>query len=299
MRSASRAFFAGIAERALIFDLEQVRRYLKEPDIRDKARASIERAIGPDTTVMIAHSLGSVIAYEALVELGLGGSYFTGREQALRELAAWLSAEHSDGRARVITGGPGCGKSAVISRIVTLAHPAYRAEVLAPTRSATLDPSMLPPEGVVNVAVHARHKLLVHVTAQIATGLGLTVRDPAELSKTLKERGDKSVIVVDALDEADEHEKIAAQLLRPLAELTNVFLLVGTRPDSSGHERRFRSLGESTVELDLDKPRYVGADDVARYVERRLLAAEEPGRPTPYRDSPEVARIVADAVAER
>jgi len=59
-------FFAGIAERGLIFDLKQVRRYLREPDIRREALGSIERAIGPDTTVMIAHSLGSVVAYEAL-----------------------------------------------------------------------------------------------------------------------------------------------------------------------------------------------------------------------------------------
>jgi len=59
-------FFAAIGERALISDLKQVRRYLNEPDIRREAHASIERAIGPDTTVIVAHSLGSVIAYEAL-----------------------------------------------------------------------------------------------------------------------------------------------------------------------------------------------------------------------------------------
>jgi len=59
-------FFAAIGERALISDLKQVRRYLNEPDIRREAHASIERAIGPDTTVIVAHSLGSVISYEAL-----------------------------------------------------------------------------------------------------------------------------------------------------------------------------------------------------------------------------------------
>jgi len=59
-------FFAAIGERALISDLKQVRRYLNEPDIRRAVQASIERAIGPDTTVIVAHSLGSVIAYEAL-----------------------------------------------------------------------------------------------------------------------------------------------------------------------------------------------------------------------------------------
>ena len=59
-------FFAGLAERALIFDLKQVRRYLREPDVRQAAQASIARAIGRDTRVVIGHSLGSVVAYEAL-----------------------------------------------------------------------------------------------------------------------------------------------------------------------------------------------------------------------------------------
>jgi hypothetical protein len=59
-------FFAGLAERALIYDLKQVRRYLREPDIRQEARANVQRAIGPDTSVIVGHSLGSVVAYEAL-----------------------------------------------------------------------------------------------------------------------------------------------------------------------------------------------------------------------------------------
>jgi WD40 repeat protein len=232
-------------------------------------------------------------------ELGGGGWYFTGREQALREIARWLSAERSDGRARVVTGGAGCGKSAVLSRVVTLSDPTYRQEVLAETRSAMLDPATLPPVGVVNVAVHTRHKLLAETTTEIAAGLGLTVRDPSEVLEILACRPEKTVIVIDALDEADEKEQIAWRLLRPLAELPQIFLLVGTRPDSAGHDGRVRALGESTVEIDLDDPQYVGVDDVARYVERRLLAAEEPGRRTPYSDSPVTAHIVAQAVAER
>ena len=164
-------------------------------------------------------------------ELGAGGWYFTGRKQALRELAAWLSAECSDGRARVVTGGPGCGKSAVLARVVTLADPTYRNEILASTRSAMLDPATLPPEGVVNVAVHARHKLLVEVTEQIGDGLGLAVRGPAELLATLVGRSEKTVIVVDALDEADDKDQIVSRLLKPLAKLPQIFMLVGTRPE--------------------------------------------------------------------
>ena len=43
-----------------------MRRYLDEPGVRGAARASIQQVIGPETTVIIAHSLGSIVAYEAL-----------------------------------------------------------------------------------------------------------------------------------------------------------------------------------------------------------------------------------------
>ncbi|MFE7400000.1 alpha/beta hydrolase [Streptomyces sp. NPDC057557] len=52
--------------RALVFDLKQVRRYLLDDDLRTAARERVQEQIGPDTHVLIGHSLGSVIAYEAL-----------------------------------------------------------------------------------------------------------------------------------------------------------------------------------------------------------------------------------------
>lgn len=62
-------FFAGLAERAMIFDVKQVRRYLNDSDLRAAARARVTALIGPDTRVVIGHSLGSVVAYEALCAL--------------------------------------------------------------------------------------------------------------------------------------------------------------------------------------------------------------------------------------
>jgi hypothetical protein len=59
-------FFAGLALRALVFDLHQVRRYLTEPSVRQAVQEQVAQAIEPDTRVMVAHSLGSVVAYEAL-----------------------------------------------------------------------------------------------------------------------------------------------------------------------------------------------------------------------------------------
>ncbi|MBB4715554.1 hypothetical protein BJ965_005436 [Streptomyces luteogriseus] len=59
-------FFGGLSLRALVFDLKQVRRYLMDDDLRVAARKQVEEAIGPDTRVVVAHSLGSVVAFEAL-----------------------------------------------------------------------------------------------------------------------------------------------------------------------------------------------------------------------------------------
>ncbi|MFF7734849.1 hypothetical protein [Streptomyces sp. NPDC007984] len=62
-------FFGGLSLRALVFDLKQVRRYLMDDDLRVAARKKVEEAIGPDTRVVVAHSLGSVVAFEALCAL--------------------------------------------------------------------------------------------------------------------------------------------------------------------------------------------------------------------------------------
>ena len=60
------AFFAGLADRVMLFDLRQVRGYLTDPQVREAALERIAAAVGGDTRVVVGHSLGSVVAYEAL-----------------------------------------------------------------------------------------------------------------------------------------------------------------------------------------------------------------------------------------
>ncbi|MFC5645374.1 hypothetical protein [Kitasatospora cinereorecta] len=62
-------FFANLALRAVVADLKQVRAYLTDQQLRDRARSRVMARIGPDTRVVVAHSLGSVVAYEALCAL--------------------------------------------------------------------------------------------------------------------------------------------------------------------------------------------------------------------------------------
>ena len=46
--------------------LAQAAAYIQRPEVRSAARSRVEAAVGPDTTVVIAHSLGTLVAYEAL-----------------------------------------------------------------------------------------------------------------------------------------------------------------------------------------------------------------------------------------
>jgi hypothetical protein len=60
------AFFSGLSERAMIGSARQVRRYFTEPEVRAAIQDRLARAVSRDTEVVVAHSLGSVVAYEAL-----------------------------------------------------------------------------------------------------------------------------------------------------------------------------------------------------------------------------------------
>jgi hypothetical protein len=63
---SSSRFFAGVSDRFLIGVLHQVRRYLTEPRTRTFVLDRVVACVGADTAVLIGHSLGSVVAYEAL-----------------------------------------------------------------------------------------------------------------------------------------------------------------------------------------------------------------------------------------
>lgn len=60
------AFFAGLSERLMIGAARQVRRYFTEAALRDQVRGRLAAAVTDRTEVVVAHSLGSVVAYETL-----------------------------------------------------------------------------------------------------------------------------------------------------------------------------------------------------------------------------------------
>jgi WD40 repeat protein len=210
------------------------------------------------------------------------GSYFSGRRAVLAKLAAYLGSE-GDHRTRVVTGRPGAGKSAILSRVVSAARLGGRAE--AGLGGAPAD---FP---VIDLAVHAKGKSLQDVSRVFAERLGVEAR-PEAIFEHLRLRREPLRIVVDALDEAAEPAAIARQLLQPLNGIESVKLLVGTR------EEQLDALRGAEV-LDIDTPEHADRIDIARYVEARLLRADEVGQPTPYRGKEEIAGRVASAVAEQ
>jgi pimeloyl-ACP methyl ester carboxylesterase len=67
LRALSNArFLTGLADQMLLGELRQVRRYITDPQIRETAISRLTDLVGPETRVVVAHSLGTVVAYEAL-----------------------------------------------------------------------------------------------------------------------------------------------------------------------------------------------------------------------------------------
>ncbi|NNN36558.1 hypothetical protein HLK59_40640 [Streptomyces sp. S3(2020)] len=59
-------FFAEVALRSMILDLKQVRAYLCDTDLGDAVQKRVADVVTERTQVVVGHSLGSVVAYEAL-----------------------------------------------------------------------------------------------------------------------------------------------------------------------------------------------------------------------------------------
>lgn len=64
---AKSRFFAALGpERVLLFGLRQVRRFVHDASLKKAVLERVAERVGADTRVFVAHSLGSVVAYEAL-----------------------------------------------------------------------------------------------------------------------------------------------------------------------------------------------------------------------------------------
>ena len=210
---------------------------------------------------------------------------FTGRHRALREVCAWLRPGHrSTGpAAMVVTGDPGSGKSALLSRLFVLADRRLRSRV---PRLHTLPEDTMPPPGSITRFIHARGLTGDELMAGMSEACGLEeTASPGRLLASVADEGDPIVVIVDAIDEAVAARDALAlgefpvvdQVLAPLvrgAGRTRLRLLLGTR------RPLVSALGGPVQLIDLDTGAYADPSSVAAYARSCLVSLSEN---SPYR----------------
>jgi WD40 repeat protein len=218
------------------------------------------------------------------------GAYFTGRHRILDDLTSWLcDPARTDPRVRVVTGGPGSGKTAILAQLVMAGD--WRGESEAGDESGELALASLP-----LVAIDAEQLTLNDVVEQIAAALQIAVADAEDLIRMFRLARRGRIIVLDSLDEAaSEREalEIIHHLVVPLARASSgptVRVIVGTRPGPSG--LFLEHLRDVSVLLDVEADEYFDSEDLAGYVRRRLLSEG-----SPYEADLGLADRIAHAVA--
>ena len=198
---------------------------------------------------------------------GWQGDYFTGRTRAVSRLIAWLDGEATY-PIMVVTGQPGSGKSAVLGRLIILADPDLRQQELN-----AADPMGLPHvSGKIDCAVHARAKDTSQILLALlqSAGLGPGIDSVEELLLAIPKFRRPLTVIIDALDEAVQPERIARELLSPLLDSSpgaGVRLLIGTRP----HLLRALAAPQDAI-IDLDNQEYFCSEDLVEYAQRWLPA---------------------------
>jgi len=229
-------------------------RWLRDLDLRTQAQQQVRtarRAEQRDHVLPRAQGLDTAAGTEDLW-------LFTGRHQALREACRWLQTP-DEPAAMVVTGDPGSGKSALLSRLFVLADSKLRSRI---PRLHTLPADTLPAPGSIARFIHARGLTAEELMAGLceACGLDETV-SPGQMLAAAAGKGDPIVVTIDALDEAVAPRKTQAQgkfpvvdeVLAPLirgAGRTRLRLLLGTR------RHLLDALGDPVRRVDLDDSTY-------------------------------------------
>ncbi|WP_250567110.1 caspase family protein [Streptomyces sp. Tu102] len=230
------------------------------------------------------------------------GWWFCGRHTALADLATWLRAPAADGASvcRVVTAGPGSGKTAVLGLIAALTHPERRRTV--PLDALGLGPGLMPEEGAVGVAIYAQNLSDNDVLHGLAAAAHIRADTVGDFLKGLDaaDRHRPLTVLIDALDEAATPHTLCTDILRPLIDHSRgrIRLLLGTRPyllDRLGIDPDHPEPAYRRQVINLDDDRYADTQALTTYTIRNLIEAHPA---SPYRHHIQALRPVAQAVAE-
>ncbi|MEV4517432.1 hypothetical protein AB0K00_51815 [Dactylosporangium sp. NPDC049525] len=237
--------------------------------------------------------------------------FFHGRSGETARIVDWL-AEQDQGLL-VVTGAPGCGKSALLGQLLTYSQPELR-DLL--TRNGLLKPissGRNPPDHVFTAAILLTGATVSDLVDRLARTFELTAPpgragltsddDPSvgwllgELAARFRAAAAPVTLLFDGLDEAAEPIPIARRLLVPLSALPHTRVVVGTRrstregpdlPPTRNRDILDALLPDGAEPLDIA---YDGAA-VGDYVQDRLTAA---GTVTDELITDVVATITADS----
>lgn len=244
------------------------------------------------------------------------GSYFTGRTKVMSRIVSWLAAGQPG--VLVVRGPAGCGKSAIVGRVVSLSQPTERQRLL---EGPPIEPDD-PEKESIQAHVHARGldaKRVVElldrqlVRARVLSRHPPGDRTPDELERALGRLDVMPAIAIDGLDEAREEAWPIAEFLRRVAGRVRILvgtrdlpprlrpspleappgpqegIAVSTRPEDLS---LIGTLAPSVVvDLGAEGLRAQTATDVRRYVEKRLAGFEA------TMDADKVAQAVVAGVA--
>jgi energy-coupling factor transporter ATP-binding protein EcfA2 len=126
----------------------------------------------------------------------------------------------------VVTGMPGCGKSALLGNLVVLANPALRDLLVQTRRLAPPDLDELPPDHAFDAVVHLAGLSTSDLVRRLADAAGVALPSPEHvwseedmdhLAAGLA--GRTFTVLADALDEARDPVAIAGTVLSRIAQL--------------------------------------------------------------------------------
>ncbi|MEH2606194.1 hypothetical protein V1277_005571 [Bradyrhizobium sp. AZCC 1588] len=224
------------------------------------------------------------------------GWFFTGRGNAMRHLIRWTTAGVGG---LIVKGRPGSGKSAVLARLATLADPDQREAALKAGALDDISEDEIPPLNVIDAAIHARAKDPARIALEIGTALNLELSGTdAEVAtaNALAARPERTVLLIDALDEAINPNDVALFLRSLLQGAINLVLIVGLRESGERSGQLTERLGRRFDPIDLDGAQWREPNDMVRYVERYLRATPD----STYADmEPDPLSTLADAIALR